>query len=51
MGNKNKIKSFKLDPNQQKKQEILDAQAQIAEQEKKNKKEKVYCNKPHRLKY
>ena len=41
MGKNNKIKGFKLDPNQQKKQEILDAQAQIAENEKKNKKEKV----------
>ena len=41
MGNKNKYKSFKLDPNQQKKQEILDAQAQIAEDEKKEKKAKV----------
>ena len=41
MGKKNNFKGFKLDQNQQKKQEVIDAEAKIAENEKKSKKEKV----------
>ena len=41
MGNKNKIKGFKLNQNQQKSQEVLDAEAKIAESEKQTKKAKV----------